>query len=498
MPRKRSILDRFAGAVSPSWALAREKAAIKLTGLRAARAEYDGATTGRRAAGWKRSLRDANGELSARVRQVLNASAQDLVRNNPHGARAAGLWADHLVGSGITFRVLRDGKFDQELNDLARKHLDSTACDAEGQNDLYGLQHLAARAIVVSGAVIVRRRWRRAGDRLPLPFQIQVLEPDYLDPAKDGPLPAGHRVAGVEFDLLGRRKSYWLYSGHPGSRRAGSLVSKEVPASDVVHAYRKDRPEQQHGATWFTPIILPLNDWGDLTDAYRMRQKIAASHTGFVIGEEPTAGTGDGSDEDERLEAFEPGLIEYLTGAESQIVFSNPPSVEGIGDFTKVSMREIATGVELPTAMLSGDYSDVSFISGRLERLPFRRTVEQRQYAIFVRQFGEPVARWTIEAMAMAGKDVTGVTMDWFPPPLEMASPETELPAERDAIRAGQVNLSDALRSRGIDPDRHYAERQVDNEALDAAGIILDSDPRKVTAVGNPVQLTVDVTGKGK
>ena len=228
-----------------------------------------------------------------------------------------------------------------------------------------------------------------------------------------------------------------------------------------------------------------------------MRQKIAASHTGFVIGEEPVSGSGDTSADEDRLEAFEPGLIEYLTNPEAQIVFSNPPSVEGIGEFTKVSMREIAVGMELDTAMLSGDYSDVSFISGRLGRLAFKRTIEQRQYAIFVRQFGEGVARWLIEALAMSGENVTGVTVDWFPPPLEMASPETELPAERDAIRAGQVNLSDALRSRGIDPDRHYADRQADNEALDAAGIILDSDPRKVTAVGNPVQLIIDASANG-
>jgi lambda family phage portal protein len=497
MAHKVSFLDRFAGYVSPRWALGRMSAQVKLHQVRA---EYDGATMTRRAAGWKRSMRDANGELTARVRQVLNASAHDLVRNNPHGARAVGLWADHLVGAGITFRVLRNGKFDQELNDVARAHMDSTSIDAEGQSDLYALQHLAARSIVTSGAVLVRRRWRRKADGLPLPFQVQILEPEYLDPGKDGQTKTGHQIAGIEFDAIGRRKSYWLYSGHPGSRRTTSLSSREIPASEVIHAYRKDRPEQQHGATWFTPIILPLNDWGELTDAYRMRQKIAASHVGVIFDDPPAQGAGEKVDP-EPMEQLEPGMIYYAgadAGEAGKMMFNKPPSVEGIGDFTKVSMREISVGMELPSMMLSGDYSDVSFISGRLALLPFRITVETRQYAIFVRQFGEGVGRWLIEALAMAGYDVTGVTVEWSPPPVAMASPETELPAVRDAIRGGQLNLGEWLRSQGKDPDRHFADRAADNAALDSAKIILDSDPRHVTAVGNAVQLNIDPDNKGK
>jgi hypothetical protein len=78
--------------------------------------------------------------------------------------------------------------------------------------DLYGLQLQAARTIVESGAVIARRRWRKASDRLPVPFQIQVLEPDYIDPSKHGPLDSapgvqgGFVVNGVQFNPIGKRE----------------------------------------------------------------------------------------------------------------------------------------------------------------------------------------------------------------------------------------------------------------------------------------------------
>ncbi len=48
------------------------------------RAEYDGASFGRRTTSWRRDGRDANSELNSRVMLALRGMARDLVRNNPH------------------------------------------------------------------------------------------------------------------------------------------------------------------------------------------------------------------------------------------------------------------------------------------------------------------------------------------------------------------------------------------------------------------------------
>ena len=73
-----------------------------------------------------------------------------------------------------------------------------------------------------SGECLVRLRERRVEDGLPVPLQLQVLEPDHLDASKTGDLPNGGFVLqGVEFDALGRRRAYWLYPG--ASRRGGDV-----------------------------------------------------------------------------------------------------------------------------------------------------------------------------------------------------------------------------------------------------------------------------------
>jgi lambda family phage portal protein len=497
--RQRSILDRAIAAVAPGVALERERARLRLAMVDKTRAEFDGATLGRRSLGWRRSLRSANGELTPAVMAALRGVSRDLVRNNPYAARGKQAWAEHLVGTGITFQVYRrgpDGKtaIDTKLNDLARRHFDTTACDAEGRHDLYGLQLQAAGTMVESGAALMRRRWRKLGEGLPLPFQLQLLEPDYIDMSKDGPLDSDgrHQVNGIEFEASGRRKQYWMRAAHPGEKRLFLFETKAVPAEDVVHCFRADRPEQQHGVPWFAPVIMRMRDFADFEDARLMREKIASCFSVFTtdaegeIGDSTATPTSPDGGDGDMIEALEPGIIEHLPPGRD-VKFANPPGVEGYLDFSRVSLRAVGAGLlGLPYEVLTGDLSNVSFISGRLGRIGFNRSVSTIQWLTFIPQFCEGAARWFLDAAALIGENVEGVYFEWTTPRIEMTDPASEVPAIRDAIRSGQMNLSEAIRERGIDPDRHFAERQTDNAMLDRLDLVLDSDPRRVTAVGNP------------
>jgi lambda family phage portal protein len=489
---KLNWLDRAISAVSPAAGLERLKARAVLD---RARAEYDGATQGRRAASWRRRNTDANAELSPLAQQALRAISNDLVRNNAWGESAVRGIVDHIVGAGITFQVMRNGRVDERLHALALRHFDSTACDAAGQQNLYGLQRLAARAMVTAGAGLARRRWRRMTDGLPVPMQIQLLEPDYINMSQTTAMTGGgYRIQGIEFDPIGRRTGYQLYAGHPGSVLPGGLETRFVPAADVAHVYRIDRAEQQHGAPWFAPVVLRMKDFSEYVDAQVVRQKIAAAYTAFRAGDpeaDPVAQTdsnGNDVDLEPSQEYLEPGMIIDLPPG-GEVTFSNPPAVDGYSDFTKVTAQEIAAGVGVPYELLTGDLSNVSFISGRLGRLQFKRSVETWQWLTFIPQFCEPAARWFLEAAQMAGENIDGVTFHWATPEFEMMDPASEVPATRDAIRAGLQTVSGALRARGLDPASVLAERAADDAALDRLKLVLESDPRRVTQVGNAVNI---------
>lgn len=477
-----NILDRMVGWVSPKAGLAREKARLKMDVTRGLRNEYDGATRSRRSQGWRRTSKDANYELLGAA-QILAETARDMVRNNPYAERAVSAIACDVVGAGITFEVMRGGKPDAELTKLAKKHFESTDCDADGRNNLYGLQLLAMRTIVESGSVLARFRPRFARDGLTLPFQIQLLEPDFLDRSRNGLLTDGSYVGGIEFDQIGNRKNYWMFKNHPGAIATQGLLATPIVARDVVHCFRMDRPGQQHGASWFAPVVMSMRDFADYQDAQILRQKIAASWAVFITGDEDASGAGAPKDDNDPIESVEPGMIEHLPYGKD-VKFATPPGVEGYADFTKISVRTFATGLNLPYDIF-GDLEGVNFSSGRIGRMQYYRQLGAWQWSLLIPQFCEGVGQWFLRVAAQAGHDVSDCHFAWTPPRRELIDPASEYPALRDAIRAGLMTPSAAIRERGDNPDEVFAEWARDAERFDTLGLTFDCDPRKVTQVGN-------------
>jgi lambda family phage portal protein len=496
--RRSPRAKRPAGLADASTLSAHERAELAALQRQVIRMAYDGATRGRRAQGWRVVSTDANAEnlpALSRLRDV----ARDMVRNNPHAARGKAVLANNIVGNeGIIPAVAGTAPktVKARVQGLIRAHLDTPACDAFGRMNLYGLQHLAMGTIVESGEVLLRRRRRFASDGLPLPFQIEVLEPDYLDSTKDGPMPNGNfAIQGVEFDGQGRKVAYWLYTQHPGSYSGRAYDSARVPAADIAHVFRTDRPGQARGVTWFAPVILKMRDLADYSDAQLLRQKIAACFAVFISAELPTATVlGDTSPiaalEDGatyRVESLEPGMIQRLKPGE-EVTFGSPPSVGDFGAYKAAELRDIAVGLGTSYEALSGDLTGVNFSSGRMGWLEFQRGIGAAQRFMLIPQLCGVVAKWFLEAASLVlARDLSDVVLDWTPPSREMINPKEEIGAARDAIRAGLSSRSNEQRKLGFDPEELDAENAVDSERADELGLVFDSDPRQRTAAGNAV-----------
>jgi lambda family phage portal protein len=477
------FLDRAIAAFSPSKGLERERARTKMAALQGVRAQYDGAAFSRRTQGWRRTRKDANYELMGAA-SVLAMTARDMVRNNPYAERAVSAISTDIVGTGITFEVLRDGQPDAELTALAKAHFETTACDADGRHNLYGLQLLAARTVVESGAVLARNRPRLSKDGLPVPFQIQLLEPDYLDANRNGYFTDGTYISGIQFDKIGNRTAYWLFPSHPGAVTQQGMTAIPIPARDVIHVFRQDRPGQQHGATWFAPVIMTMREFAEYQDGQLLRQKIAGSWAVFRIGMEgEDGGVGVSSDAPERSDFIEPGIIEDLPYG-SDVKFASPPGVEGYADFTKISVRTFATGMNLPYDIF-GDLESVNFSSARIGRVPYNRQLDSWTWNMMIPQFCDPVAALFFRAAALIGRDIKGCTMKWTPPRRELLDMATEGAAIRDMVRSGLMDPFAAIRERGENPETVIADWKRAADLFDELGLVFDCDPRRVTQVGN-------------
>lgn len=481
-----SFIDRLTAPIAPRWTARRMRARVAMDLLQA---HYEAATHGRRTLGWRRPSSDANAAQRGDLATLRN-EARDLIRNNAFAEAALSTIVDHTVGWGITASTSS-----KRAEELWKAWAESTACDAEGRQDFAGLEKTVMRTIAESGECLVRRRWRKPddvdvnGETLPIPMQLQILEPDYLDSLKEqAVLPnLGEIIQGVEFDAIGRRVAYWLFPEHPGSLRPSAQVSNRIPASEILHIFRPGRPGAVRGATWLAPVMLRLKDLDGYLDAALMKQKIAACLaviTSDVTGDAAPLGVavarGSGEQEIDRLE---PGLIHNAPPGRSVTVV-DPPAISEHAAYTKTVLQEIATGLGLAYEDVTGNYDGLPYSAARMSRLRHWARVHGWRWGLLIPQFCQPAWQWAMIA-AQITTDLTAMpSVAWTAPPPPMLDPNQEAIAYTRLLRIGGITWPEMIRELGYEPEAQLAEIAKWKGLIDARKLIFDSDPSKTTMNG--------------
>ena len=463
-------LDNLIGWAAPGRGLARHQARQALHEVRV----YDAAKHGRRTANWNTTGASANADIS-RDLPWLRQRSRDMAQNNGYAVSLFDKFTAHAVGTGIMAKWS-----DTRTQDLWKAWV--KVADADEQLDFYGLQALATRTIEESGEVLVRLRTRLPEDGLPVPLQIQLLEPDYLDHLKTEDLPnGGYIINGVEFSPLGKPAAYWLFDRHPGE--VGMLFrpldSHRVDAADVLLVYRKTRPGQVRGVPRLAPVLQKLRDLDDYEDAELMRKKIEACFTAFVTSSDQsrTLGQASGPAGGAQRTKLSPGTIERLRPGET-VTFGHP-SPSNDGDFTRRQQRVAAAGSGATYEQMTGDLSQVNYSSARVGLIDFRAVTEQFRWLTFVPMFLEPIAaRWLLLAR-LSGKAKTA-SVEWIAPRWEYVDPVKDAKGDMILAAAGIKTQSDLWHERGYDREAQLAKLKKDREDLTAAGVTIIYDSETV------------------
>lgn len=469
-----NTLDKLIAWVSPSRGLGRVRARMQIDQVR----RYDGATTGRRTQSWLAQGSSANTEIAVSLPKLRDRH-RELIRNNPWAARAKQAVVSHTIGFGITSKL----DASKAVQKKWLRWADTTECDALGRHNWYGLQALIMGIVVESGSCLIRRRWRRPEDGLSVPMQLQVLEPDYIDHSKTELLNNGTRIIqGVEFDSIGRRVAYWLFSDHPGDISGNVSESKRVPANDVLEIYRQERSDQVHGVPWGAPCMITLRDLDDYEDAYLFRQKIANCQVGAIydtaanFADTTNAAAGGAP----LAESFEPGRWEMIPPGKD-VKFNTPPNAGDYGPFVRDVLLRVAATYGITYGALTGDLSAVNFSSGRMGHLDMSRNIAQWQWNMLVPQLLDPVVQWFGEALGFTGTKLTELRAKHGMPRRDIIDPAKEYGALNDAIRAGLTSLPAVHRELGEDFAAVLEEIAESNQMIDKLQLKLDSDPRADT-----------------
>ncbi|WP_052402605.1 phage portal protein [Muricoccus aerilatus] len=514
-------IDRAVSAVSPRRGLERLKTRTALDRAVKAFAAGQPAPRGR---DWPASPRGPNAELGPALR-YLRRRSREVIRDGSYGARAVQIRVAHEIGYGIAPRS-KTGDVETDKAVLALWERFVAQSDITGRLNLYGQQALAARTRCEAGEALIRlirlpgSEARRNG--LAVPLQLEVLEPDMLDDAAPlfaAPPEDGSRVVdGVVFDRRGRRTGYRLLRQHPGeggalAQLAGAVRYDTIPAADMIHLVRShaQRPGQIRGVPDASTVLLRLRRLEEYEETAVEQAKVQALIGVFTttanpmemdFGQEAAAVVDEPQERAVPADLW-PGMVANLPIG-SDVKFLEP---SGPGPFEPFALHElmaIASGFRVTYDQLTGDLRQANYSSLRAGKIEFRRDVEQDQWLMHIPVMCQPIWDAFIQAAVLFGalpERAGGYPVEWSPPRAEMVDPTREIPAMVASVRAGFETWPQAVTSMGYDPRTQADEIADANALLDDRGIILDSDPRRITNAGgaqNPSQnAAVEIAATG-
>jgi lambda family phage portal protein len=468
------------------------------------KAVYEGASHGARL-GSKGLVGVAgpNADITGKI-STLRKRSRHAVRNNPYATTAVETYTTNLIGNGIVAKwphPALQAAWDRWILE----------CDADGLDNFYGLQILAARSQYESGEVLTRQRIRQSSDGLLVPLQLQLLEADHLDDAYTVQGDKNPIAMGIQFDAIGRRTGYHLWRDHPGENANGFAfnVRRMVPASDIIHLYRRLRPGQLRGVPELTPILVRLYEIDEMQDATLVKQKTAQLF-GWIVkrlnresedsAENTITGASEAGPDGEQIERIVAGGVHYLEEGE-EVDFSAP---DGIGPnyapWLKTELRASAKAAGLTYEQFTGDLEGLNFSSIRAGLLEFRRRIEQLQLHFIVHRWCRPVAKWFADVAVMSGaanvpgywKDPGAFLPSWKPPKWDWVDPLKDVMADMLEVRAGFNTRANKITERALDADVVNDQLMVEQ----AMKLVLDSDPSK-TSVAGQVQAVNNLINNG-
>ena len=362
--------------------------------------------------------------LRKRARDLYSGGG--LARSGPQSLTTS------VVGWGIQPKPKIDGDFlglsDDEREEAERTIIrefklwaENSMCDAERQQDFYGIQQLAFLSMLMSGDVFALFGMKE-NKRTPYQTTIRLLEADRIsNPDSSGDSESvetesgGRIIDGVEINKEGEVVRYHVSSRSPLAQNDGAELTwtaidafgKDTGYPNILHIMTHERPEQRRGIPFVASEIEQLKQFSRYMNAELAANVVSAMLTVFITSEDDDGkfGLEDAVNEDEKV-TDDDFQLELAPGA----VYSLPPGkkVDAINPlrantqfetFVNTCIMTIASSMGIPKEVLIKKYES-NYTAARAALLDFWRTV--RVYRTrFNNNFNQPIyEQWLSEAVA--------------------------------------------------------------------------------------------------
>ncbi len=477
------------GALSPRWALARERYASGLKAYYEA-TEPSRLRKNRQRAGSADTVNDRSGSK-------LRDMGRHLEENLDIASGILDVLVSNTVGTGIMPEPLVEttsGEPAEDFNLALMKLYDLWLyeCEVTRQFDKYSLERVVARSWFRDGECFGQRIIGTApGLRhsTVLPYSLQAFEADYVpfdydDPAK------GVRQ-GVTLDRWGRAIKYSVYKTHPGDPLFGGMSElSQLDAERVMHLKMVKRLHQTRGVTIFAPALARLDDIKEIDESERVAARVAAMMAAYVKKGTPdmySAPTTDGNGNvlNREMEMM-PGMFfdGLQPGEEVGTIASNRPN-NALIPFRDSQLRSAAAGVGASYSSISKNYNGT--YSAQRQELVEQFGTYRALSTHFIYRWSQPVWDGFIDAVLASGAITVGANVDretiynvsHTAPSIPWIDPESEGAAQALAEDRGWSSQSETIRRRGGNPAQVRREIQRDKQENERRGLETADDTNK-------------------
>src|SRR5574344_2069429 len=258
------------------------------------RARFDAAqTTKDNARHWAAAeFLSADAEADPSVRKILRTRARYEVQNNSYARGIVLTLANDAVGTGPRLQMLTG---DAALDAAVERDFAAWASAVRLAEKLRTVR-MARCQDGEAFAILAQNSDLQSNVKL----DIQLIEADRVT---DTELPSDERsVDGITFDPFGNPLRYKVLKYHPGGTAGFDTEALVIPAENMIHAFRQDRPEQHRGIPEITAALPLFAQLRRFTLAVLSAAEAAADFAGILYTDAPPGGEADPIDPMDKIE----------------------------------------------------------------------------------------------------------------------------------------------------------------------------------------------------
>lgn len=465
------------------------------------RSVFAGAQQNRLVEDWVASYMSGRDENRWELRLLKNRSREQC-RNNPIARRYLGLCDENVLGQkGLVLQartMLQSGEPDEETNQQIEAAWDEW-CEAE---HCTADRRQCFREFLGSVLEAERRDGETLIELLPgfpnaFGFAVRQIDIDLLDEQHNVSAGEGQNliVQGVELDRYGRELAYWLWTEHPTALfTSGQRRRERIPAKNILHVGRQRRVGQVRYEPALTPVLIPMRMLDEYQTAELVAARTSAERLGWIQG-----GQGpDPNDPNAPAASIETakGTVGRLGPDESFVAWDSAHPTQAFDPFQKAILRQIAAGLNVSYAALTGDMSQSNYSSTRIAMLAERANWEILQGYLGERVCTPIYETWLKQAVIWQQLRLPGRVADydeheWEAPGFEYIDPEKDVNADLIEVGAGLNSLTAVAAKKGRDFADILRQRKAEitlAQELDVPLTLAGSTPTPQPGAADPNQ----------